>query len=317
MASTSSSESSTSSAEEDIIRFIYTGAIGEFIPDEATHITVAEDCTFVRIRAFFHHPNIVELVCHDGVKKIEQLAFYDCPSLRRVIIRGVKIVEREAFCNCYSLEEVECGKLEIIKESAFRACEMEGIKLLSARIVEEWAFGECDALKSVKFGSKLERIDRMAFCDCTSLQRITIPLKAGLITDDDINAFSGCISLKYVDLVEAADLHETIAALHLEEWRNDMNEEIDSINQDLLSVDASYHEFEDDLGQKTWAIRRWVRSVLRKIIHYKAAHQRLLEEKVVPTLQLALPQHIAMNNVLPFLELPPNTHLTEKFMDLK
>lgn len=44
-----------------------------------------------------------------------------------------------------------------------------------------------------------------------------------------------------------------------------------------------------------------------KIIHYKAEHQRLLDEEVAPTLHLALPQDIAINNVLPFLGLPPHT----------
>ena len=40
-------------AEGDIVivRFTYTGADGEVIPLEATHITVAEDCTFVRADA--------------------------------------------------------------------------------------------------------------------------------------------------------------------------------------------------------------------------------------------------------------------------
>ena len=60
----------------DIVRFIYTGAEGERIFDEATHITVAESCTFVRANAFQYHQNIVELVCHSRVEKIEEVAFY-------------------------------------------------------------------------------------------------------------------------------------------------------------------------------------------------------------------------------------------------
>ena len=61
------------------------------------------------------------------------------------------------------------------------------------------------------------------------------------------------------------------------------------------------------MGGKAEAIRTWIRSVLRKVIHYKAEHQRLLDEEVANTLQLALPQDIVMNNVLPFLELPSYT----------
>eukprot|EP00984_Skeletonema_dohrnii_P025052 scaffold14191_cov97-Skeletonema_dohrnii-CCMP3373.AAC.1 len=47
----------------------------------------------------------------------------------------------------------------------------------------------------------------------------------------------------------------------------------------------------------------WIRSVLRKIICYKAQHHSLLNEAAT-TLQHALPPDIMMNNVLPFLELP-------------
>eukprot|EP00984_Skeletonema_dohrnii_P012493 scaffold5077_cov162-Skeletonema_dohrnii-CCMP3373.AAC.2 len=180
---------------------------------------------------------------------------------------------------------------------------MGSINLPSARIVEWKAFSACFGLTDVKFGCKLERIERWAFFGCPSLERIIIPLKDGMITADDI--FEGCANLKHVDLVEGA-LHETIAALQLEEWRNDMNEEIDSINQILPTVSAG-GGYEGDDGEKAQAIRTWIRSVLRKIVHYQAEHQHLLDEEVATTLQLALPRDIVMNNVLPFLELPSCT----------
>eukprot|EP00984_Skeletonema_dohrnii_P036697 scaffold37966_cov461-Skeletonema_dohrnii-CCMP3373.AAC.1 len=69
-----------------------------------------------------------------------------------------------------------------------------------------------------------------AFVNCRSLERITIPLKDGMITHD--NLFAGCKKLNHVDLV-GGEVHETIAALLMEEWRNEMKEEIDSINQIL------------------------------------------------------------------------------------
>jgi len=127
-----------------------------------------------------------------------------------------------------------------------------------------------------------------------------------MITDD--NAFRGCIALKFVHLVEG--VLQTVAALHLEEWRKDMNEETGAINQILLSADpGGYRDdlFDYDGGEKAQAIRRWVRSVLRKIIHYKVEHQRIVDEKIAPTLQLALPREVVMNNVLPFMYLPSHT----------
>ena len=287
-----------------IVQFTYTGAIGEVIPDEATHIIIPEDCTFVRAEAFRWHQNIIEVICHEGVEKIERYAFSECPNLRRVIMPGVKIIERGAFDNCTALEDVECGMLERIEAVAFRCCEsLTSINLPSVRIVVHYAFNGCVELKDVKFGSSLERFEGGAFNDCYSLERITIPLKDGIIPWDNI--FQGCEQLKHVELVEGAELHEIVAALQLEEWRNDMNDEIDSINQILLDTYAGIcvHYNPGDEGGKARVMRTWIRTILGKIIHYQAEHQNVLDGAAT-TLQHNLPQDIVTNNILPFLELP-------------
>ena len=229
----------------NIFRYIYRGEEDEVISDEATHITVAEGVTVILAWAFKEHPNIVELICNVSVEKIEELAFYECTSLRRVIIPGVKEVDYCAFYYCPALTDVECGKLEIVKEAAFMSCEsLRSINMPSARIVELHAFCECKALTNVKFGNELEQFEESAFKECESLERITIPLKDGLIADDDV--FQGCRNLKQVDLVEEVELHHIIVALHLEEWRNDMNEEIDSIIRILSNARAGYRISRDD-----------------------------------------------------------------------
>ncbi len=166
------------------------------------------------------------------------------------------------------------------------------------------AFYWCEALTDVKFGNKLNRIEEGAFCKCRSLERITIPIKDGLIAFDD--TFVGCVALKHVDLVEGA-LHDTIAALHLGEWRDDMDEEIDSINQILPTTPAgSWHH---DNGGKARVIRGWIASVLNNFIHYKAEHQHTLNAAAT-TLELILPTDLLMTKVLPFLKLP--SHMFEE-----
>ncbi len=291
-----------------IIRYVYRGEEGEHIPDEATHIIVGEDVTFVRARAFVRHPNIVEIICHEGVEKIGASAFWGCPNLRRVIMPGVKILGANAFFYCEALEDVECDKLEIIGLAAFGMCEsLSSINLPSAIIVGVIAFNHCKALFDVTFGNTLVRFEEKAFLGCEALERITIPLKDNfLITAND--TFQACKSLKQVDLVEGVELHETVAALQLEEWRNDMNREIDSINQILpdTHAGASIHDDEGNEGGKAQAIRRWIRSVLFKISYYKAEHQKVLEEAAT-AIPFALPRDIMMKNVLSFLELPPYT----------
>ncbi len=202
------------------------------------------------------------------------------------------MVEEEAFNECAALEYVECGKLKIIKEGAFRICKsLRSINLPSAEIV-------------AKFGNKLERFDREAFWDCRALERITIPLKDDIIHAND--TFMECYNLQYVDLVESAHLHQIISVLHLKEWRDDMNKNIDSINQILSTTysggwDKEISDYSS--GEKAWEMRIWIRSLIGKIMHYQVEHQRIMN-KAATTLQLALPRDIVMNNVLDFLDLP-------------
>ena len=283
-------------------RYIYRGEADEEVPEDTTHVIVHEDVTVIREHAFYEHLNIIEVICHDKVEKIEYWAFNLCPSLQRVIMPGVIIIGDGVFHECEALTEVECGKLETIGPSAFNCCKsLRSIHLPSAKIVMRNAFYWCEALTDVKFGNKLNRIEELVFCKCRSLERITIPIKNGLIAFDDV--FVGCVALKHVDLVEGA-LHDTIAALHLGEWRDDMDEEIDSINQILPTTSAG--SWRTDIGGKAQVIRGWIASVLNNIIHYRAEHQRILNEAAT-TLELILPTDLVMTKVLPFLKLPSHT----------
>ncbi|KAK1738414.1 hypothetical protein QTG54_011083 [Skeletonema marinoi] len=228
---------------------------------------------------------------------------------------GVEVIERYAFCGCEALTDVECGKLERIGADAFGRCiSLGSINLPSAKTIEGGAFMSCKALTKVEFGDKLERIERLAFCCCTSLERIAIPLKDGMITADNI--FQGCKKLVHVDLVEGEVLRDTIAALLLEEWRNDMNDKLGAINQSLPTTPAGDGLF--GVGGKAQAVQFWISSVLSTIVQYKARHRSYLNEaaatlqsflpnEAATTLQLALPNDIVLNNVLPFLELPSFT----------
>eukprot|EP00985_Skeletonema_marinoi_P026659 scaffold20865_cov150-Skeletonema_marinoi.AAC.2 len=122
----------------------------------------------------------------------------------------------------------------------------------------------------------------------------------------------GCVKLNHVKLV-GDKLHETIAALQLEEWRNDINEEIDSINQILPTVSAGEWDDDDDdedEGGKVRAIRTWIGTTLDTINRYKADHRRVLEDATA-SLKLVLPLDIVTDYVLPFLELPQDPQVME------
>ena len=278
--------------------YIYRG--GEAIPRHVTHVYVV-NLSAVPAGAFSSHPNIEEVICHDGVEKIEQYAFSCCPRLRRVVMPGMKFLREGAFYYCRALTYIECGNLERIGAAAFRECKsLSSIDLSSIKIVEDGAFLFCTNLTNAKLGKDLEAIRSDAFHNCHSLERITFPLKNGMMTGHNI--FQGCGKLNHIDLV--GGVHETIAALLLEEWKNDMKEKIYEINRILPNTRAG--NTVDDLGGKVEAIQAWIRPVLHKIIHYKAEHQRILGE-AASTLQSALPNDIVFKNVLAFLELPSYT----------
>ena len=271
----------------------------ESLSDNVTHVSIHGSIKIISAEVFYEHPNIVELICHIGVRIIEQKAFYQCPRLKQVVMPGVEKVEKSAFGCCRDLEYVECGKLEIIKEYAFLACSFRGINLPSARIVEESALNECMELLDVNFGKNLESVGKRAFCNSEFLERITIPLKNGLFEHDD--TFCWCQSFHQIHLVERDIPDETVSALQLAEWRNDMIRVINSINQVLPNT--SHGDYHDDVGEKAFIIRQWIGCLLHKIIRYKALHRQLLNEAAT-TLQHTLPFDIVRNNILSFLELP-------------
>jgi len=232
---------------------------------------------------------------------------------------GVKIVESEAFWCCKYLADVECDKLERIGSYAFHYCpRLRSINLTSVEIVEKRAFS-CYWLTDVKFGDQMESMGGGAFNHCASLERIAIPLSNRIIDDRDDEAsyhddvFQCCEDLKHVDLI--GGVHENIAALHLEDWRNDMNAAIDAINQILPNTPSGIEGCDYiKVGEKDRAVKRWIRSVLRKIVDNKQQHCNILAEATATLVEelVLLPQDIVVKLVLHFLELPSYTFELEE-----
>ncbi len=117
------------------------------------------------------------------------------------------------------------------------------------------------------------------FCEATaavlaaSFAARRLKLKYDMIED---NVFYDCPNLTTVNLV--GGIHNTVASLHLESWRNEMNGDINRINQLLPNTDDE---------QKTQVIRRWMRSVIYRLDNCKAEHNSLLKEATT-LLELAL-----------------------------
>ena len=256
--------------------FVYTGGV---MPHDAAlprpRVRIAENIDTIPERTFFYFIGITEVEGHDEISKIERQAFTNCPGLWRVNkMQGVKEIEAHAFYNCDIMTYVELGNLEIIGVRAFYNCRsLENMNMQSVRRVKTGAFQGCREITEAVFGKDLERIERDAFLDCTSLRRITIPLKDNLF---ESNVFGNCHRLQTVQIV--GGIEKTISSLHVESWRDEMKEEIDRINQTLPDTRSA---------EKGAAIQQWIETVLNRMEHYKAEHYTLLKEAMV-LLELAL-----------------------------
>ena len=194
-------------------------------------------------------------------------------------------IGERAFDLCLALSDVEFGdRLETIGDHAFAFCNSLGsIKIPSVRTVQTGAFSYCKRLTDVEFGVDLETIGFNSFDSCTRLERIVIPLKDNLFPVNNIEQrctqFDRCYNLTTIKLVGAEEINSIISCF-LESWRNEMNQEINRINLELPNIPNT-------LFRKAAMIRRWVRSVIDRMDHYKAEHNRLLKEHMV-NLELAV-----------------------------
>ncbi len=262
-------------AGDDI--FVYTGGIA---PQHVVNAIIDESVDKIENHAFRDNPNLRSVVCHAGLLKVGKWAFHNCSSLQRVKMPGVKIIEQGAFDICNSLTHVEFDTLETVGSGAFFECHsLHRIKLPKVKTIGKCAFLN-SGVEDAELSEDLETIGSGAFRD-SKLRRIAIPLKDEMFEFNDpeetYTQFHDS-NLAIVDLV--GGIHKTVSSLHLESWRDAMNEQIQRINHIILP-------FNDDPDEETSKIVEWIQSVIEKIESYKTEHRALLKE-VTTLLELAL-----------------------------
>ena len=269
--------------------FVYTGG-DQQVPDEITHAIIDPSVKIVRARAFYGRWQLISVEFHDGVEIIEEEAFTNCISLCGPMkLLGVKIIKEKAFQFCRELTDVEFGdQLETIEQFAFAYTSLKKISMSSVRTIGKRVFDRCDELTDVKFGEGLRTLEGLAFSNCPKLERIALPLKDDMIED---HVFYNCPTLTTIDLV--GKIHQTVASLNLESWRNAMNNEINNINQVLPTLRGKSGEaygtksIVEERSAKTRFIQWWMGSVIRQLDRYKTEHCKLLKEATT-LLELAL-----------------------------
>jgi hypothetical protein len=260
--------------------FVYLGG-EQVVPANVTHAIIDRSVKILPARAFFGRRCLVSVTTHDGIEKIEESVFQGCRSLRGIKLPGVKEIEYAAFYDCIALTDVEFGdKLETIGGFAFHGTAVRKIKMPSIRTIELGAFRDSKQLTDMELPKDIESIQLYAFIRCPNLRCVAIPLKDDMfpLTSDPprCTQFHQCKNLATVDLV--GGIHKTISSLLLESWRNEMNQEIDRINQVLPNT---------PIYEKTGVIQGWIVSVISRMEHYKAEHNKLLKEDMTQ-LELAL-----------------------------
>ena len=260
-------------ADDDV--FVYMGGVvPQHLRDTITHVRVHKSVKIISDGAFEDCNNLVSIEMHDGVEIIKHGAFWMCPYLRGINLSGVRVIESFAFYQCKVLRDVEFGnKLETIGELAFASTNLKEVQLPNVKVIGNNAFAACKYLTEVEISKDLETVGRAGFHNCRRLRCITIPLKDSMFGNHAV--FTECDDLSRVDLI--GGFRQTISSLLLDNWRDEMNDEIDSFNQGPPS----------DSYDKTASIRRWMETIIRRLEHFKSEHYALLK-KSMTELELAL-----------------------------
>ena len=174
----------------------------------------------------------------DNITKIGENAFNMCTALTTIKLPAeLKTIDAQAFRSCDHLATVDYGtKVETIGDGAFwytgalkkfffkgsvktlgahafRESGLTCVHLKGDMTIGKEAFMKCASLKYVEFPATssatqpLTYVAEGMFADCTSLPFITLP---STVTEIKANAFNGCSSLKYVNIL--ADSPATLGA---------------------------------------------------------------------------------------------------------
>lgn len=181
--------------------------------------------------AFERCTGLLEITGLDNVKIIGQGAFLDCRCLKRITIgRMIYQLEPRVFENCTSLESVVIlGPIREICDRTFRYCTNLSVLVIDntvyydegmsekiplerigvyafercynlkhcvitggTRLVDAFAFAECQNLLGIDLGNELESIGDRAFSNCRAMKEIILPNSLNLVKS---GAFYGCNQL--------------------------------------------------------------------------------------------------------------------------
>ena len=86
--------------------------------------------------------SITKVVIEEGIHDIGQMAFYELPNLREVVLpESIVEIRNYAFKNCKSLTTINLEGVDFIREGAFYGCSaLENVTFAKNVVIEDWAF---------------------------------------------------------------------------------------------------------------------------------------------------------------------------------
>ena len=90
--------------------------------------------------------SITKVVIEEGIHDIGQMAFYELPNLREVVLpESIVEIRNYAFKNCKSLTTINLDGVDFIREGAFYGCSaLENVTFAQNVVIEDWAFSGTD-----------------------------------------------------------------------------------------------------------------------------------------------------------------------------
>jgi len=182
--------------------------------------------TVIGEEAFKNNKTLNTVVISNGVKQIEDGAFYGSGVVHVQLPGSVASIGWEAFEGCTALESINLpDSITEIGNRAFNGCRALREIVLPCEItkISGNMFRGCKALKSIQIPKSVKHIGEMAFFECQSLTDIDMPMGLLVIGEQafyrcealrsicipdtvmDMGAevFAFCSDLMYVDLPEA------------------------------------------------------------------------------------------------------------------
>lgn len=171
-------------------------------------IIVIPDSVKIIDEKCFENMAIVDVVLHNNIQEIRDLAFSNCNKLKKLIIpKSITQFGRACFYNCENLEEVvfygNINGLEYLYDG-------DGYGYTYASSISNFkgAFGNCFNLKKVVFKGNINNIPSYAFCECEKLTDMSIPNSVKSIND---HAFYGCKMLSDITIPNGVERIENCA----------------------------------------------------------------------------------------------------------